>query len=344
MDVTTMQSLISNNTNLTCPTPLLWTLDNIQSRKARLWICIVAVIIHGIFWLQLVFSASVRQKSMQWIYAYLIADALLLLRFFFTYIIHTISTDCQPNTAWFLFICYFEAIADNYLNIVEVYALLALNVCRYVQIAYNRNVYKHHTILLTLAHISIYLMPFISLFIQFICEWTQVQVVIRGSCQVIYTNLYIQIFNIITAFALPIFLNILIIYASVRHIRLTSNLQRTQHHVSAREKYNRSLVVQFLIFYVIWAGLWSPNIIVFQVSIGGNATSIARTLNFIEIALDPIIIAALDVRFWQSWKKLWMHLRKIIRFEVSSRAQIHPITTKANAFSYKTPQLQTTKF
>ena len=345
MTTATMESSIFNSTNSTCLQPLLWTQAATNSRSARLYVCIIALFTHSIFWLQLVFCSSVRQKSMQWIYAYLITDILVLFRFFFTYIAHTASAQCEPSQSWVLFVCYFEATVDNYLNILEVYILLALNICRYIQIAYKKNVYRVHKKLLILAHVGIYSCSLISLLIQFVFGWTQLDVYVKDACEVTYTNIYVQIFNILTAFALPIGLNILVIYASVRHVRLTSTLQRAAHHVSAREKYHRSLVIQFIVFYTIWVTLWSPNIIVFQVSVGGaNLTSFVRLLNFIEIALDPMIIAALDVRFWQAWKKCWVYLKQTIFYNRPMQGRIQPTSTNVNVFSLKTPQLRTTAF
>jgi hypothetical protein len=149
----------------------------------------------------------------------------------------------------------------------------------------------------------------------------------------------------IIGFALPICLNILVIYASVRYVRLTSTLRRSQHHVSAREKYHRSLVIQFLIFYTIWLTLWSPNIIVFQVAISSDdLTAVVRLLNFIEIALDPIIIAALDVRFWQAWKKVWISVRNILLDNRPHQRRIHPLRINHDASALKTPQIQRNGF
>jgi hypothetical protein len=148
--------------------------------------------------------------------------------------------------------------------------------------------------------------------VQFLTGWAQLEPFTHDVCDVLYTNAYIQIFNIVIAFALPILLNILVIYASFRHVRLISTLQRAKHHVSAREKYNRSLVIQFLVFYTIWIALWAPNIIVDQLTKGENGiTKFVILLNLIEICLDPIIIGALDVRFWKVWRQLWLKLKNI---------------------------------
>jgi hypothetical protein len=327
MDNVTTELSVLNNTNITCSTPLLWNQDAVNSRQSRLYICIIASIMHGMFWLQILFCSSVRQKSMQWIYAYLITDILLLFRFFFVYIVRTTSTECEPSRSWVLFMCYFEATVDNYFNILEVYILLALNICRYAQIAYNRNVYQVYKNILILTHLGIYFIALLVSFVPFVFGWTVLEEYIRDRCEISYTNVYIEVFNIIIGFALPVALNILVIYASVRHIRLRSTLRQTQHHVSAREKYHRSLVIQFLFFYIIWLGLWSPNIIVYQLTSGSSViTTTARLVNFIEIALDPIIIGALDVRFYHAWKKIWLHLKnKYLKCLQPQERQIRPI-------------------
>ena len=120
----------------------------------------------------------------------------------------------------------------------------------------------------------------------------------------------------------------------MRHIRLTSQLRPAQHHVSAREKYHRSLVIQFFIFYIVWLLLWSPNLIVYQFTTGiSNITLLTSLLNYIEIALDPIIVAALDVRFQKLWRNLWARLANILGFRGINQRRVVPITTNINAIS-----------
>jgi hypothetical protein len=212
--------------------------------------------------------------------------------------------------------------------VLEVYILLALNICRYAQIAWNKNVYVKNVKLLVLAHVAIYSMSLISLIIQIFTGWAQLDIYVGDSCDIGYVNLYSQLFNILTSFVVPIILNILVIGASIRHVHLTSQLNRAQHHVSAREKYHRSLVIQFLVFYTIWLSLWSPNVIVYQLTSGSSTlTQITSLLNYIEIALDPIIISALDVRFYRAWKNVWIDLKnkRLRRFQAEHR-QIIPMT------------------
>jgi hypothetical protein len=323
-----MLSFEQISTNDTCLSSLLWNQTYIDKQRPLLDVCIIASIVHSVFWFQLVLCPAVRQKTMQWLYAYLATDILLLFRFFFTFIVHMTSKECVPNKAWSLFICYFEAVVDNYLNMLEVYILLALNLCRYAQIAHNKNVYVTNVRLLVLAHLAIYLMPVIILIIQLFVGWAQLVRFDGGSCDVRYTTLYVQMINTVIAYILPISLNILVIYASIRHVHLTSQLREAQHHVSAREKYHRSLVIQFVIFYAVWLSLWSPNLIVYQFTSGeSTATFIAALLNYIEITLDPIIIAGLDIRFYRAWKKCCTDLKNktLRKFQIEQR-RIAPAT------------------
>ncbi|CAF3363282.1 unnamed protein product [Rotaria sp. Silwood2] len=316
---------------MTCSKPLLWTQAIIDTTKPQLYAYIIVSFMHLILWLQISFSSPLRQKIFLWIYSYLFTDIFLLFRFLFSYIIHTTSTECQPSREWVLFNCYFEATLDNYFNITEIYILLALNICRYVQIAYNRNVYHVHMKLLIFTQFCIYLIPLVVLIGEFLVGWTQIKYLIRGSCEVFYTNIYVQIFNTIFAYALPMFLNMLMIYASIHHVHLISVLQGTQHHVSACEKYHRSLVIQFLCFYFIWGVLWSPYVILFQLSLRQqNVMNVAMLLSFMEIACDSIIVAALDVRFWHQWRKLGVHVKNTIFVVRCNRQRIHPSTVNLN--------------
>jgi hypothetical protein len=180
-------------------------------------------------------------------------------------------------------------------------------------------------------------------FIQIVFGWTVLKEYPSDRCEIYYTNITIQVFNILLGFALPITLNILVIYASAQYIRSKSGLQQGPHHVSAREKYHRSLVIQFIIFYIIWLALWSPNVIIFQISVNSTQlTSVVRLLNFIEIALDPIIIGALDVRFWQAWKKAGKSISNKLHVNRIHQGRIQPSVTNPNIFSIKTPHLRTT--
>ncbi len=120
---------------------MIWSEQVFDIMILLLSICIIAAIIHFLFWINLIAYPTVRQRSMQWLYAYLTTDILLLIRFFLLYVYHW-SSLCIPNI-FHLIICYYEAIFDNYLNLLQSYILLALNICRYLQVARNYNVYRY---------------------------------------------------------------------------------------------------------------------------------------------------------------------------------------------------------
>ncbi|CAF4465466.1 unnamed protein product, partial [Rotaria sp. Silwood2] len=61
MDTITIPALLLNDTNNTCPAPLLWTRDVVDDEKAALGICITASVVHSAFWFQLIFASSIRQ-------------------------------------------------------------------------------------------------------------------------------------------------------------------------------------------------------------------------------------------------------------------------------------------
>ncbi|CAF3892077.1 unnamed protein product, partial [Rotaria sordida] len=131
--------------------------------------------------------------------------------------------------------------------------------------------------------------------------------------------------------------------SSIRHVRIKAALQKSQHYVSAREKLNRSLVIQFICFYTVWGGLWSPNIIVYQASINEkNLIYIVGLLNYIDVAIDPIIVATLDFRLWHAWRKHIIRVKRIVLFQQISHGQVQPLIANVNTISVKTQRQKTT--
>ncbi|CAF0867067.1 unnamed protein product [Rotaria sordida] len=195
----------------------------------------------------------------------------------------------------------------------------------------------------TNSHVLIYVIPLIVYIAPCLLGWTDAGGFIRDTCVIFYANTYIQIFNTIFAFALPIFLNILVMYASIHHVRAKAALQKSQHYVSAREKLNRSLVIQFICFYTVWGGLWSPNIIVYQASINKkDLIYIVGLLNYINVAIDPIIVAALDFRLWHAWRKHIIRVKRTVLFQEITRGRVKPSTGNVNTISARIPRQKTT--
>ncbi|CAF3910380.1 unnamed protein product, partial [Rotaria sp. Silwood1] len=110
-----------------------------------------------------------------------------------------------------------------------------------------------------------------------------------------------------------------------------------------REKFHRSLVIQFVCFYTLWAGLWSPNIIVYQASINQkNIIYIVGILNYIDIVIDPIIIAALDFRLWHTWRKNWIRVKNTKYCNRFNHWRIQPSIPMINTVSVKTSRAKAT--
>ena len=279
---------------------LTWSDDSADARGATLYISIIAGVIHVIFWIQFLCYKSVRQRGMIWLYIYLLTDFFLLFRFFL-FNGQRVSNNCVPRTAR-TYECYFEAISKIYTNVIQSYILLGLNVCRYVQIVFNRNVYTKHVRLLILFHLAIYILPMLNIVVQFFVNWTQIVKKTGGLCDINYTYVSSQIYNLIIVFVIPVSLNIIFLGLCFHHIRSTKNIQN-QQIINNRRKFHRTLFLQSLLFYSIWLILWSPFVISFQfVNVNSQVGIITSTLNYVQIALDPIIISIIDVRILKAWK------------------------------------------
>jgi hypothetical protein len=307
-----------NNITATTLSPcivLSWSSDSADARGATLYICIIASVIHLIFWIQFLFNSSVRQRGMIWLYIYLLTDVFLLFRFFL-FDGQRVSNVCVPRTAR-TYLCYFEAVSKFYTNIIQSYILLGLNVCRYLQIVFNRNVYIKNVRLLILSHLLIYILPMLNIVIQFLVNWTQLVRKLGGLCDIGYSSVYVQIFNLIITYAIPVFLNVIFLCLCIHYISSTRNIQNKQI-INNRRKFHRTLVMQSVLFYSIWVILWSPFILTFPfVNVNSTVGIVTSTLNYVQVALDPIIVSAIDVRFLKAWKTTF---GKIIR----KRQQIHP--------------------
>jgi hypothetical protein len=72
--------------------------------------------------------------------------------------------------------------------------------------------------------------------------------------------------------------------------------------------------MQSSVFYSLWILLWSPHLLLFPFYYKNSTIgTIAQILNYISITVDPIVIAALDVRFLQAWRSTGSYLKRYIR-------------------------------
>lgn len=303
-----------------------WSQPAAKIVRPIFYLCIFATMSHLLFWIQFIAYPSVRQHSMQWVYAYLITDLLLLVRFFLIYIYRWIPI-CVPHF-YRMVICYCEAIFDNYLNLLQSYVLLALNICRYLQIAYNHNVYSSNRRLIVVAHLLIYITPLFGHIISIICGWSKLEYPPGNVCDLLPGSLTIQLFFLLFSYFIPVILTLIFLLLSLNYIHNTHGIQ-TQVIVDARLKHHRQLVVQSGVFYSLWLILWSPHLVVFPFLYKNSTVgTIAQILNYLSIAVDPIVIAALDVRFLHAWKSTGEYLRRYLRRQRTIRV---PVTVPLNS-------------
>ena len=316
----TKEQTMSNTTSASCRV-LSWSTDTMMGRIPTLVICIVAAPIHVIFWIHLLFYPSVRQKGIVWLYIYLLSDLFLIFRYLLFYG-QRANNVCVPITPR-LYLCYFEAASKIYTNTLQSYILLGLNICRYIQIVHNHNVYVKHTGLLILSQIAIFILPAVNIAFQFVTNWTVLWRKSGSLCDITYNSTYVQIYNLIIVYIIPVSLNILFLSLCIRFIKSTGHIQHQQIR-NNRRKFHRTILTQSLIFYIIWIILWSPFVISFQFI---NANSLPgmfiSLLNYIQVAIDPIIVAVIDVRFLKAWKNTYNKIFK------RTQRHIQPTTVTA---------------
>lgn len=290
---------------------IIWSNDAFQMVRPLFYICILGTITHGLFWIQFLLYPSVRQASMQWLYAYLLTDLFLIFRLFFLYIYHW-SSFCVPYS-FRTIVCFIEAILDNYLNLIQSYILFALDLCRYLQVARNRNVYEVNRKMIIAGHLLIYFVPWLLYFILIQFQWIILYRPEGDACDFIFTEDWVQIFWLFVSYGIPVTLTFIFFYLSLRFIRDVRNI-RTQQIANARLRYYRRLVIQSSVFYIVSLCLWSPYLLTFPfVYRQSLESSIVQILSYSVIVLDPIIISALDVRFLKVWRSTWFRFRDFRR-------------------------------
>jgi hypothetical protein len=304
-------------------TPLTWSPSTADDLSSTVYVCAIAVIIHIIFWSQLLVFSSLRQRNMMWLYAYLITDFSLLARFFILYSMRKQGVCLYPTFRTVL--CYFEASSKFYMNAVQSYLLLALNVCRFAQIVFNRDAYVKDPRLIIFTHFLIAILPAINVIVQFLASWTRLWRRSGAACDIQYESLSVQIFNLFAIYIIPIVLNVILIIYCIRHVSSIQGV-RSQQIIDRRRKNQRALLFHTITFYSIWVILWSPNVLAFQfININSQPGIYTSLLNYIEITVDPIIVAALDVRFLKSWQKLWRKIRGHRQGTVVPRQPMVPV-------------------
>lgn len=285
-----------------------WSPSTLDSLEPTLIVSSIAIGFHALFWIQFILCSSLRQRNMMWLYVYLITDVLLVARFFILYGIR-LTTVCLFSTARDM-LCYFEASSKFYINTIQSYLLLAFNIGRYYQIVLNRNIYLEKPRLIISIHFLIYILPGVNVVIQFVTKLSQIWRRRGGSCDIVYSSIITQVFNLFIVYIIPVFLNIIVLSLGIRHVSSTKGVVSEQI-ILLRRKRQRILIVQTLVFYSIWLILWSPDVLAFQfLNANSDPAIYTSLLSYIEMALDPAIVAIIDVRFLTTWKTLWNRIRR----------------------------------
>ncbi|CAF1079032.1 unnamed protein product [Adineta steineri] len=303
-------------------TPLTLSSNTADALDSTIIVCSIAIVIHIIFWLEVLIFPALRQRNMIWLYDYILTDLLLVIRFFILYFFRRQELCLYPTFRTIL--CYFEATSKFYMNTVQSYLLLALNVSRYAQIVYSRNVYVGNLRTIIITHFLIGILPAINVIVQFMANWTTLWRKTGESCDVQTVSLSVQIFNIFVTYIIPVTLNVILLTICIRHVSSTVGI-RNQQIIDRRRGHQRALLFQTIAFYSIWVALWSPYILAFQfININSNAGIYTSLLNYVEIAIDPAIVAILDVRFFKTWQTIWRKIRTFRHRVVTPVAIIAP--------------------
>ncbi|CAF3245313.1 unnamed protein product [Rotaria socialis] len=284
-------------------TVFYWTPSALSGLEPVIVMCIIATIMHGFLWIQVLSFSSLRKQNLIWLYAYLFSNTLLLVRFYILYGMRR-GEVCLFSTLENI-ICYFEASSKGYINTIQNYFLLAFSISRYLRIVFNRNTYKGKIHLIILLHFLICTIVGLKIVVQFRVGWTQIWRAPGRSCDMLFESAIIQILNLFLMYIIPVALNIIVLALAIIHVSSTQGI-RSEQIIHIRQRRQRKLILQTIAFYSVWLILWSPDILTFQFTDGTSGMAIyISLLCYIEIALDPLIIAIIDLRFLQVWRKIW---------------------------------------
>ncbi|CAF0871946.1 unnamed protein product [Adineta steineri] len=277
-----------------------WSPSTLDSLGPTLIVASIAVGTHSLFWIQFIVCSTLRQRNMMWLYAYLVTDGLLIARFFIFYAIRLVSICLYPTARDVL--CYFEASTKFYINTVQTYLLLAFNICRYLQIVSNKNIYIKRPRLIIFIHFLIYILPAINVIVQFVAQLSQIYRRRGGSCDIVYVSTIVQVFNLFVIYIIPIFSTIFILGLGIRHVSSVRGISNEQI-IGIRRKRQRILLLQTIIFYSIWLVLWSPDVLAGQfINANSDPAIFTALLSIAEIALDPAIIVDVCSAWSENWR------------------------------------------
>jgi hypothetical protein len=289
-----------------------WDPLNRSQNNVILFMCVIAAVLHFLLWLQLFIHKTKFDLTFLFAIGYILTDIFLLLFYFIQYSIRIRSWISVTRLS-----CYFEAYSTFYINLLELYCLAALNICRYWQIARNQNMYIVHRRKLIISCVIVMLLVLINLIIQNIFAWCVVTEEIGSSCSLAYTNIEIRIWNLTIVLVMPILISF---YMLIKSLYYLQNINAQQRFM--RRNHHRRLIVHSLIFYSVWLTLWLPLMIVTYLDVEAINKSIhfaVLVANTLETLIDPVIVIFLDKRFAHAWKISSVYIKR--RFALNTRIQ-----------------------
>ena len=163
---------------------------------------------------------------------------------------------------------------------------------------------------MVLMHCLIYFFPLLGHILTIHFHWMTLENAPVFGCDLATSSMIVRLVFLLFSYFLPVILALVFLALCLNFIRNTDGIQ-TPAIVDARQRYHRQLVIQSSVFYSLWILLWSPHLLLFPFEYKNSPMgTVAQILNYISITLDPIVIAALDVRFLQAWKSTGEHLRE----------------------------------
>jgi hypothetical protein len=297
-----------------------WNSTNLLQNNVLFILYIIAAILHINLWIQLFINKTKFDLSFIFSLGYVATDLFIILFYFIQYSIRIRSW--IPITR---LTCYFEAYAMFYFNLVEAYCLTLLNVCRYWQIVRNENAYKFHRRKVILISIIIPVWVLLNLIIQDIFGWCVVIEKAGASCNLLYTNSLVKIWNLTIVLILPILISF---YMVIRALYSLQSVHAQQAMV--RRNHHHQLIIHSLIFYSIWLILWLPAMVMILINVDDMNEFImfaALIANTFETLLDSVITIFLDKRFSQAWKKFYQRFESL--FDDRMNATVNPVVRVA---------------
>jgi hypothetical protein len=208
---------------------MTWTSSAYPLVNAYLGIAIPAFLFHVCFWFQVATHRSLRQRSMLWVYNYLLTDIILLVQLFLEYILRRSLPYCI-SPAIFQFLCNIEAYTSAYMVLLEAYMLVCLNISRYWLIVKNYDASARYPNTVLLFNLFLYLFGIVIYVLQ--VEAFEIVTVHPHestlSCHLQFTDLTTQLVNLLFVLFIPIILNCYFMGLTTMHVRRSQQAVRAQ--------------------------------------------------------------------------------------------------------------------